>query len=67
MNKLNVGIISEVNLCFAEIYNILVSLFKFLEIQDHFPIHFPNSFQASSFEFVLCYVWRDIKNNVRDS
>ena len=47
MNRLTIGVISEITVCFAEICNVLVLLFKFLEIQDHFPI------QYISLEFVL--------------
>ena len=70
MNKLNVGIISEINFCFAEIYSILVLLFKFLEIQDHFPIQYISQSPSRLVPLNLCYidyVWRNIKNNVRDS
>ena len=70
MNRLTVGVISEVNVCFVEICNVLVLLFKFLEIQDLFPIQYISQILPRLILWNLCYidyVWRNIRNNVRDS
>ena len=56
MNRLSVGVISEINFCFTEICNILVLLFKFLEIQDHFPIQYISQIPFRLKPLNLCYM-----------
>ena len=56
MNRLSVGVISEINLCFSEICNVLVLLLKFLEIQDHFPIQYISQIPFRLKSLNLCYM-----------
>ena len=54
---------------FAEIHNVSVLLFKFLEILNHFPIQYVSQVASRLIPLSLCYinyVWRNIKNKVKD-
>ena len=55
MNILSVGVISEINLYVVEICNDLV-LFKFLEIQDHFPIQYISQIPFRLIPLNFCYM-----------
>ena len=56
MNRLTVGVISEITVYFVETGNVLVLLFKFLEIQDHFPIQYISQIPFRLKPLNLCYM-----------